>query len=65
MIESLFRPESIAVVGASNDKNKVGNIIFRNIISTFNGKIFAVNTNGSVIENYQSYKSLKDIKEKC
>ncbi|KQB35874.1 acetate--CoA ligase family protein, partial [Acidiplasma aeolicum] len=63
MIESLFRPESIAVVGASNDKNKVGNIIFRNIISTFNGKIFAVNTNGSVIENYQSYKSLKDIKE--
>lgn len=64
MIESLFRPESIAVVGASNDKNKVGNIIFRNIISTFNGKIFAVNTNGSVIENYQSYKSLKDINEK-
>ncbi len=63
MIEQLFKPKSIAVVGASSNKLKVGNILFRNVISSFNGKIYAVNDKSETIEGYNSYKSLRDIKD--
>ncbi len=64
MIEQLFKPKSIAIVGASRDKGKIGNIIFRNITSTFGGKIFPVNTKAEKIENYNSFKDLKSVNEK-
>ncbi len=64
MLEQLFKPKSIAVVGASSNKLKVGNIIFRNVISSFKGKIYAVNNKGEAIEGYKSYQNLKDIKDK-
>ncbi len=63
MIEQLFKPKSIAVVGASSNKLKVGNILFRNVMSSFKGKIYAVNDKGEIIEGYKSYKNLKDIKD--
>ncbi|MEM0140378.1 MAG: acetate--CoA ligase family protein [Ferroplasma sp.] len=63
MLEKLFKPGSIAIVGASSDRLKVGNILFRNITSTFTGKIYAVNNKSESIENYATYKSLVDIKE--
>ncbi len=63
MLDQLFKPKSIAVVGASSSKLKVGNILFRNVISTFRGKIYAVNNKSETIEGYKSYKNLKDIND--
>ncbi|MGC8693990.1 MAG: CoA-binding protein, partial [Thermoplasmata archaeon] len=63
MLENLFHPKSIAIVGASSDKEKIGNIILRNIKSTYQGKIYPVNNKASTIENLAAYKSLKDIGE--
>ncbi|SMD30571.1 acetate--CoA ligase family protein [Picrophilus oshimae] len=63
MLDKLFKPKSIAVVGASTNKEKIGNIILRNIISTFSGKIYPVNNKSDNVEGYKSYKSLKDINE--
>jgi acetyl coenzyme A synthetase (ADP forming)-like protein len=58
----LFRPSSIAVVGASRNREKIGNIITRNLISTFRGKIYPVNNKATdKIEGLTAYKTLKDI----
>ncbi len=63
MLEKLFNPNSITIVGASRDRGKVGNIILRNIMSTFSGKIYPVNQSADVVEGIKAYKSLKDIGE--
>ncbi|MDG6936712.1 MAG: CoA-binding protein, partial [Nitrososphaerota archaeon] len=63
MIEPLFNPKSIAVVGASRDKEKVGNIVLRNVMSTFAGKIFPVNQSADTVEGIKAFKSIKDIGE--
>ncbi|MEM3227212.1 MAG: CoA-binding protein, partial [Thermoplasmata archaeon] len=62
MLENLFHPKSIAIVGASRDKEKIGNILLRNIKATYQGIIYPVNNKVSTIENIEAYKSLKDIK---
>ncbi len=62
MLEQLFKPKSIAIVGASSDSLKVGNIILRNIASTFSGKIYPVNNKSTEISGYTAYKNLRDIK---
>ncbi len=59
-LEALFRPSSIAVVGASKERGKVGNVILRNLLSTYNSKIFAVNSNADTVEGLTSFKSMKD-----
>jgi len=63
MLENMFNPKSIAIVGASRDKEKIGNIILRNIKATYQGKLFPVNDKVSTIEGLNAYKSLKDIGE--
>ncbi|WMT51460.1 MAG: acetate--CoA ligase family protein [Ferroplasma sp.] len=63
MLEQLFKPKSIAIVGASSDSLKVGNIILRNISSSFSGKIYPVNNKNSEILGYAAYKNLRDIKD--
>jgi acetyl coenzyme A synthetase (ADP forming)-like protein len=63
MLEQLFKPKSIAIVGASSDSLKVGNIILRNIASSFSGKIYPVNNKNSEISGYTAYKNLRDIKD--
>jgi len=61
MIEGLFNPKSIAVVGASTNKEKVGNIVLRNVMATFTGKIYPVNQGADSVEGLKAYRSLKDI----
>ncbi len=63
MLEELFYPKSIAIVGASRNRDKIGNIILRNVISTYTGKIYPVNNRTDVIEGLKCYKSISDIKE--
>ncbi|EZQ11061.1 acetyl CoA synthetase [Candidatus Acidianus copahuensis] len=60
-LDTLFRPTSIAVIGASRNREKIGNIIVRNLISTFRGKIYPVNKEADSIEGLTAYKSLNDI----
>jgi acetyl coenzyme A synthetase (ADP forming)-like protein len=62
-LDFLFRPATIAIVGASRDREKVGNIVLRNVMSTFHGKVYAVNDKAEKVEGLQSYRSIKDIKE--
>ncbi|MGC8699057.1 MAG: acetate--CoA ligase family protein [Candidatus Acidifodinimicrobium sp.] len=63
-IEKILSPESIAVIGASRNPNKVGSAILKNIRLTFRGKIFVVNPFAEEIQGIKSYKSITNIKDK-
>lgn len=55
---------SVAVVGASPKRGKVGNVILRNIISYgFKGKVYPVNPKYSEILGLKTYPSIKQLPE--
>src|SRR3989344_6340473 len=63
-LTKLFNPKSIAVVGASPNPKKVGNISLRNILdSSYKGKLWCVNPNYSEIVSIKSYKSVTELPE--
>ncbi|MFX1368820.1 MAG: acetate--CoA ligase alpha subunit [Promethearchaeota archaeon] len=61
-IDVLFNPHSIAVVGASATKGKLGNDVLRNLIeSGFKGRIYPVNPGGGEILGLRVFKSISKI----
>lgn len=59
MLESLFYPDSVAVIGASRTPGKVGHDVFANIIAGgFKGTIVAINPSASEVLGYPCYESL-------
>jgi acetyltransferase len=59
MLDSLFRPESIAVIGASRSPAKLGHGILKNIIdSGFEGAIYPVNPTAEEILEHPAYSSV-------
>lgn len=66
MFDSLFYPQSIAVIGASADPKKVGYAVINNIRRfNFAGEILPVNPKAEEILGIKSYKSILDIKGKA
>lgn len=63
--EELFNPESIAIIGASSDPAKIGNMVLRNLIASgYSGNIYAVNSKGGEALGYTFFKSILEIKDK-
>ena len=63
-LDKLFNPKSIAVVGASSEEGKVGNVIAKNILELgYAGQVFLVNPKHEEILGQKGYKSLAEIKE--
>ena len=63
-IKRFFEPESIAVIGASRDPNKVGSAVLKNLIITYRGKVFPINPFVDELQGLKSYKSVLNVKEK-
>ena len=62
-LEYLFKPRSVAVIGASRDKSKIGHKLLLNIIgSGYSGKIYPINPNAEKILDYPAYESVLEIK---
>ena len=58
----LIKPESIVVVGASNNISKPGGKLLHNIrTGTFRGSLCAVNPNEDEIQGLPSYREVKDL----
>ncbi|MFO1401627.1 MAG: acetate--CoA ligase family protein [Steroidobacteraceae bacterium] len=57
---SLFRPKSIAVVGASASPEKAGYMAVR-LLEKFTGQVYPVNPKATEILGYKAYPSLKAI----
>jgi len=63
-LESLFFPNSIAIIGASNDKNKIGGYIFSQIIKLNEIKAYPINVKWENIQNKKAYTNILEVKEK-
>ena len=63
-LEYIFHPKSVAVVGASNDPRKWGNMYLDLLLEFgFKGKVYAVNPKESHVLGLETYPSFGDIQE--
>lgn len=62
-LEKIFYPNSIAVIGASNDTDKIGGYIFSQIIKNKEIKPYPINVKWSTIQNKKAYINVTEIKE--
>lgn len=61
-LTSFFEPKSVAVIGASDRENSVGNVIFKNILdSGFKGRLYAVNPKHDTIQGQPAVKSIEEV----
>ncbi|MDR3577244.1 MAG: acetate--CoA ligase family protein [Anaerolineaceae bacterium] len=61
-LNGLFRPQSIAVVGASTQPGKIGYTVVKNLIeSKFEGKIYPINPQASDILGLKCYATVADV----
>ncbi|WP_353684323.1 acetate--CoA ligase family protein [Thermodesulfovibrio sp. 3907-1M] len=64
MIDFIFNPDSIAVVGASSEEKKVGNAVLKNLINGYTGKIYPVNPSRTEILSLPCYPSVSAIQNR-
>lgn len=61
-LDFIFRPKSIAVIGATNRKGSIGRELLHNVIDyEFEGKVFPVNPTKSVIHSIKCYSTILDV----
>jgi len=61
-LEKLFAPKSIAIVGASNKKGKIGTVLVENITKLgYKGKVYFVNPSYKLLGLKKCYSALEEI----
>ena len=61
-LATLFCPQSVAVIGASDRENSVGHILFKNIlVSGYKGRLYPINPKHDTIQGVQAYKTIEEI----
>ena len=63
-LDVFFKPESVAIVGASPKREKLGYAVIENLIRMkYPGKIYPVNPNYSEIQGLKAYPNAKELPE--
>jgi acetate---CoA ligase (ADP-forming) len=61
-LDAIFRPRSVALVGATTRAHAIGAEILKNILDLdFNGELFPVNNRAGVVRSMRAYKSVSEI----
>lgn len=61
-LDALFRPRSVAVIGASRKRGSISGEIFHNLLSSgFPGPIYPVNPAAPSVQSVRAYASVKEI----
>jgi acetyltransferase len=61
-LDKIFKPKSIAVIGASEKVGSPGYRVFRNLIgSGYEGVVYPVNPNRESVQGVQAYPTIKDV----
>ena len=63
-LDPIFKPESVAVVGASRTEGKLGYTVLRNIKEGFKGRIYPVNPKADEILGLKCYSSIEEIPDR-
>lgn len=62
MLERLFNPATVAIIGASTNPLKSGNRFLKGLIDAkYEGRLYPVNPKTEKIMNLESYKSIQDV----
>lgn len=60
-VSHFLKPRSIAVIGASRDRDSIGGALYRNIVDAgFNGPVYPVNKDSPVVQSVAAYRSVLD-----
>ena len=61
-LESLLRPQSVAVIGASDNPARIGGRpIYSMLKDNFQGKLFPVNPNRDIVQGLQAYPNIASV----
>lgn len=61
MLDSLFKPKSVAIIGASTKELSIGNRVIKNLIDfDFKGPIYPVNPKADEVRGIKAYKTIMD-----
>jgi len=61
MLDSLFRPKSVAIIGASTKDLSIGNRVIKNLVDfEFKGPIYPINPKADEVRGIKAYKSIMD-----
>lgn len=61
-LDFLFRPKTVALIGASHTEEKLGGVILKNLLR-FMGRVYPVNPKYSELMGLRAYLSFRDIPE--
>ena len=62
MLDGLFKPRSVAVIGASNNPLSIGHIVIQNLLDhNFRGPIYPINPKSPFIKSFKAYPSITDV----
>jgi len=62
MLDALFRPRAVAIIGASTKELSIGNVIIRNLQTYgYKGKIYPINPTAPDVRGIKAYKTLDEI----
>jgi acyl-CoA synthetase (NDP forming) len=62
MLDALFKPKSVAIIGASNNPLSIGHIVMQNLLDhNFRGPIYPINPKSKFIKSFRAYASIKDV----
>ena len=59
-LRAVLTPETIAVIGASRDRDKVGGVVFANLCRRYRGTVFAVNPHADEVQGEPAYPTVGD-----
>ena len=60
MLNHMFNAKSVAVIGASETKGKIGNDLMISLLNYYKGKIVPINPNRDQVLGIKAYNSIKD-----
>jgi len=64
MFDAFFKPNGVAIIGASQSPGKLGYTVLANVIEAgYKGNIYPINPKASQIYNLKAYPSLMDVPE--
>jgi len=63
-LDAIFRPKSVAIIGASSTPGKVGYVLANNLLkSGYDEPVFLINVKGGEILGKSAYKTINDVPE--
>ena len=62
MLDSLFKPRAIAIVGASTKELSIGNVIIKNLQTYgYTGRIYPINPTAPDVRGIKAYRTLEEV----